>query len=197
MLDLLLIATFGAQSGAQLEGIKTVDATTPVPIQIALAESAGPPVAADATIYVLGPKGYTKARDGRNGFTCLVSRQRPDTLEPECFDAIGTASVVPVRIFVEEQRAAGAAEARIEAMVAEGYTSGRFKAPAKPGLVYMLSPHNYVFDPERKQVIRFPGHLMFYAPYATQKDVGSGPGAPYIVAPGTPHALMIVVPRLH
>ena len=35
---------------------------------------------------------------------------------------------------------------------------------------------------------------MFYAPYATQKDVGSGPGAPYIVAPGTPHALMIVVP---
>ena len=44
------------------------------------------------------------------------------------------------------------------------------------------------------QVIHFPGHLMFYAPYATQKDVGSGPGAPYIVAPGTPHALMIVVP---
>jgi len=35
---------------------------------------------------------------------------------------------------------------------------------------------------------------MFYAPYATQKDVGSGPGAPYIVAPGTPHALMVVVP---
>jgi len=51
-----------------------------------------------------------------------------------------------------------------------------------------------VFDPERKAVIHFPGHLMFYAPYATQKDVGSGPGAPYIVAPGTPHALMIVVP---
>ena len=43
-------------------------------------------------------------------------------------------------------------------------------------------------------MIHFPGHLMFYAPYATQKDVGSGPGAPYIVAPGTPHALMIVVP---
>jgi hypothetical protein len=193
MLELLLLS----QLAAQLDGIKTVDANTPVAVQIALAESAGPPVAADAAIYVIGPKGYIKARDGRNGFTCLISRQRPDTLEPECFDAVGTTSVVPVRMFVEEQRAAGTAEGRIAAMVSEGYASGRFKAPAKPGFVYMLSAHNYVFDPQRKQVIRFPGHLMFYAPYATQKDVGSGPGAPYIVAPGTPHALMIVVPRTH
>lgn len=178
----------------QIEGIRTVDATTPAAVQIALAESAGPPVAADAAIYVLGPKGYTLARHGANGFTCLVSRERPDTLEPECFDATGTASVVPVRIFIEEQRAAGAAEERITAMVEAGYREGRFKAPARAGLVYMLSPHNYVFDPERKAIVHFPGHLMFYAPNATQKDVGSGPGAPYIVAPGTPHALMIVVP---
>jgi hypothetical protein len=197
MLELLVFSQLMAPTGAQLEGIKSVDARTPVPVQIALAESAGPPVAAGAAIYVLGPKGYTMARAGTNGFTCLIARQRPDTLEPECFDAVGTASVVPVRMFIEEQRAAGAGEARIEAMVEEGYKSGRFKAPAKPGLVYMLSDHNYVFDPARKQVIRFPGHLMFYAPYATQKDVGSGPGAPYIVAPGTPHALMIVVPRVH
>jgi hypothetical protein len=177
-----------------LDGIKTVDAKTPVPIQIALAESAGPPVAQGAAIYVLGPKGYTRAREGRNGFTCLISRERPDTLEPECFDGEGTATVVPVRFFIEEQRAIGTAEPRIAALVEDGYKAGRFKAPGKPGLVYMLSDHNYVFDPERKQVIHFPGHLMFYAPYATQKEVGDGPGAPYIVAPGTPHALMIVVP---
>jgi hypothetical protein len=190
---LLALLTIALQ---QLDGVKTIDANTPVAVQIALAESAGPPVAAEAAIYVLGPKGYRKVREGRNGFTCLVSRQRPDTLEPECFDAVGTASVVPVRIFVEEQRAAGTAEPRIQSLVEEGYKSGRFKAPGKPGLVYMLSGHNYVFDPGRNAVIHFPGHLMFYAPYATQKDVGSGPGAPYIVAPGTPHALMIVVPRL-
>ena len=177
-----------------LDGIKTVDARTPVPIQIALAESAGPPVAKEAAIYVLGPKGYTRAREGRNGFTCLISRERPDTLEPECFDGEGTATVVPVRFFIEEQRAIGTTEPRIAALVEDGYKAGRFKAPGKPGLVYMLSDHNYVFDPQRKQVIHFPGHLMFYAPYATQKDVGEGPGAPYIVAPGTPHALMIVVP---
>ena len=188
------VALLAAQAAPSLDGITTVDATTPAAIQIVLAESAGPPVGKDATIYVLGPKGYTRARDGRNGFTCLISRERPDTLEPECFDGEGTATVVPVRMFIEEQRALGTAETRIAALVEEGYKAGKFKAPGKPGLVYMLSDHNYVFDPERKAVIHFPGHLMFYAPYATQKDVGEGPGAPYIVAPGTPHALMIVVP---
>jgi hypothetical protein len=190
----LIAAALLVTQTPSLDGITTVDAKTPVPIQIALAESAGPPVAKEATIYVLGPKGYTKARDGRNGFTCLISRERPDTLEPECFDAAGTATVVPVRMFVEAQRAAGTSGARIASLVDDGYKNGRFKAPARPGLIYMLSNHNYVFDPERQAVIHFPAHLMFYAPYATQKDVGSGPGAPYLVAPGTPHALMIVVP---
>jgi hypothetical protein len=192
MIELLLAVL--ALAHPQIDGIRTVDANTPVAIQVALAESAGPPVAADAAVYVLGAKGYTRVRQGKNGFTCLVSRERPGTMEPECFDAVGTASVVPVRLFIEEQRAAGTAEDRIQAMVEDGYRKGRFKAPAKPGLVYMLSAHNYVFDPERRGIVHFPGHLMFYAPYATQKDVGSGPGAPYIVAPGTPQALMIVVP---
>lgn len=196
---LLTTATLVAQAttGRVPADIRRVDATTPPAIQIALAESAGPPVGAAAAILILGPKGYTKAREGRNGFTCLISRQRPDTLEPECFDAEGTSSVVPVRMFTEAERAAGTSDARIEALVEEGYRTGRFRPPAKPGLVYMLSDYNYVFDPERREVIHFPGHLMFYAPYATQKDVGSGPGAPYIVSPGTPQALMIVVPAAH
>jgi hypothetical protein len=179
----------------QLEGVKTVDASTPEPVQVALAESAAPaPVSRDAAVYVIGPRGYRKVRDSRNGFTCVVSRQRRDTLEPECFDAEGTATVLPARLFVEEQRAAGLDDAAIDRQLEEAYRSGRFLAPRKPGLVYMLSDHNYVFDPERKAVVHFPGHLMFYAPYATAKEVGSGPGAPYIVSPGTPHALMIVVP---
>jgi hypothetical protein len=191
---LLFVVLLAQSAPPALSGITRIDATTPAGVQIALAESAGPPVGAGAAVYVLGPKGYVKARHSTNGFTCLVSRERIDTLEPECFDAEGTSTVVPVRLFVEAQRAAGRGEDRIMAMVEEGYRKGRFRAPRKPGLVYMLSAHNYVFDPEQGQVIHFPGHLMFYAPYATQKDVGSGPGAPYIVAPGTPHALLIVVP---
>jgi hypothetical protein len=179
----------------QLDAVRQVDATTPVSVQIALAESAAPPaVAADAAIYIIGATGYKKIRDGKNGFTCLISRQYRNTLEPECFDAEGTATVVPTRLFVEARRADGAADSDIERELDEAYRSGRFVAPRKPGLVYMLSAHNYVLDPDSKQIVHFPGHLMFYAPYATQQDVGSGPGAPFIVSPGTPHALLIVVP---
>jgi hypothetical protein len=179
----------------QLTDIKTIDATTPEAVQVAIAESAGPAaVARDATIFVIGPTGYRKVRDGTNGFTCLISRQFRNTVEPECFDAEGTATFVPVRMFVETERANGTSEEVIEKAVASAYASGRFIGPRKPGLIYMLSPHNYVFDPVRKQIIHFPGHLMFYAPNATEKDVGSGPGAPDILAPGTPLAMMIVVP---
>ena len=188
MLPLLLLAL-------QLDGVTHVDASTPESIQVALAESAAPPeVSRDAAVYVIGPNGYRKVRDSRNGFTCLVSRERRDTLEPECFDAEGTATVLPARLYVEARRAQGADDATVDREVEAAYRAGRFVAPRKPGLVYMLSSHNYVFDPERREVIHFPGHLMFYAPFATEKEVGRGLGAPYIVAPGTAHALMIVVP---
>lgn len=188
MFIFLLLAT-------QLEGLKSVDTSTAESVQVSLAESAAPAeVSRDAAVYVIGPHGYRKIRDSRNGFTCLISRQRRDTLEPECFDAEGTATVVPARLFVEARRAEGADDATVDRELEEAYRAGRFLAPRKAGIVYMLSPYNYVFDPERRQVIHFPGHLMFYAPYATEKEVGRGRGAPYIVAPGTPHALMIVVP---
>src|SRR5690242_18365038 len=180
---------------AQLDGVTQVDASTPEPIQIALAESAAPPdVSKDAAVYVIGRDGYRKVRDSRNSFTCLVSRQRRDTVEPECLDAEGTATVLPARLFVEARRAQGADDAAVERELDAAYRDGRFVAPRKPGIIYMLSPYNRVFDPDRREVIHFPGHLMFYAPYATEKEIGHGPGAPYIVAPGTPHALLIVVP---
>ena len=78
-----------------------------------------------------------------------------------------------------------------------GYKIKRFLAPRKPGIVYMMSPHNRVFDPSQGKIIAFPGHLMFYAPYLTAKDVGSGKGAPYLTAPGKPDNLMVVVPAGH
>ena len=180
--------------GPELDSIRKIDALTPVGVQVALALSAGPPVAADAGIYILGPKGYSKLKESTNGFNCLVTRERVDTLEPECFDAEGTATTLKARLFVEEMRVLGKSDPEIERALGMGYKEGRFLAPRKPGIVYMLSPYNYVRDPERGQVIHFPGHLMFYAPYATGKEVGSGPGAPYLVNPGRPDALMIVVP---
>jgi hypothetical protein len=179
----------------QSTDVQHVDASTPRDVQIQLARQAAPPeVGREATIYVLGPKGYEKAVEGKNGFSCIIDREFPDTMEPECFDAEGSRTTLQTRLFTEQARAQGKTQQQIGAEVESGYKSGRFRAPQKPGIVYMLSPHNHVFDPDSKKIIHFPGHLMFYAPYATEKEVGSGPGAPYLDHPGKPDALMIVVP---
>ena len=193
-----LLAALSALSLANAQELTKLDAITPREVQIRIARSAAPKEISDkADIYVLGKNGYELAEKGSNGFTCAVERERVDTMEPECYDREGSGTTFQVRKFVEQQRAAGASEEKIEKAVAAGYKTGRFKAPTKPGIVYMMSDSNHVFDPDSKKVIHFPGHLMFYAPYATAETVGSGEGAPYIVHPGKPDALLIVVPAKH
>ena len=193
---LLLFSLIASLAVAQ--DVRRVDANTERDVQIRIAKSAAPKEISDhADIYVLGKSGYELAEKGSNGFRCAVERERVDTMEPECYDRVGSDTTFKVRLFVEQQRAKGVSEEAIGKAVEAGYNSGRFKAPAKPGIVYMLSDSNFVFDPDTKQVIHFPGHLMFYAPYATAETVGSGKGAPYIVHPGKPDALLIVVPAQH
>jgi hypothetical protein len=58
----------------------------------------------------------------------------------------------------------------------------------------MMSANNYLVDPESREIIHFPGHLMFYAPNLTAADVGDGPGAPLMTNPGHPDNMMVVVP---
>ena len=174
------------------------DSSTPRQRQIELAESAAPAeVSRRATIYVLSPHGYEKAREGTNGFSCLVERQYVTTMEPECFDVEGSQTTLLVRLRTEEWRAQGKSEDAIAAEIEEGYKSGKFITPRKPGIVYMMSGENWVFDPESKRVIHFPGHLMFYAPYMTPQDLGYEKEAPlpYLVHPGAADTLMIVVPQ--
>lgn len=191
---LLLLAV--AADNADLSALRTFSANTPEAVQIRLAESAAPPeVSKAASIYVLRADGYHLARKGTNAFTCFVDRTRLDTLEPECWDAEGTATTFQVRLFVERQRAAGEPEEKIVASIQDGYRSGRFKAPRRAGLAYMMSEYNYIFEDRSQKVIHVSPHLMFYAPGLTEKDVGSGDGAPFLTDPGQPDNLMIVVPR--
>jgi hypothetical protein len=176
---------------------KHIDASVARQVQIDLALSAAPPeVSRNATVYTLGKQGYEKVRDGSNGFTCAIDREYVNTIEPECFDAEGTATIFPTRLRTEELRAQGKTEAEISKDIESGYKTGRFHAPRKTGIVYMMSDHNRVFNPEAGNIIPFPGHLMFYAPYITEKDIGSpsGRNGPFVVHPGKPDALIIVVP---
>jgi hypothetical protein len=198
-----LLLVFGLMAGAATQ-VKAqepkkqevrFDASVPRERQIKLALSSAPAeVSSKATLYVLGPKGY--------GFSCLVGRSFEGTTEasidPMCYDAEGSRTLLLVKMREEELRAKGKSEAEIKADIANGYKEGRFQAPGKPGFVYMLSSENYIRDPETGKSGAFPGHLMFYAPYMTAKDLGyesvSGAMMPYLSLPGEPDAMMIVIP---
>ena len=198
---LLTGLVFGASLAAfgQTEMPKPAyDLSLPREEKIKLAESAAPPeISGHATVYLLEQTGYVKIREGTNGFSCLVDRQTPLNLEPTCFDAEGSATTLSTRLYVEEQRAKGKTEERIKIEIDEGYKTGKYKAPSKPGIVYMMSDRGYLLVPGSNKLVHIPPHLMFYAPYATDKDIGSPPGAanmPRVIRPGQPDAYIIVIP---
>jgi hypothetical protein len=192
----------GAVVQAQTERPKPAyDFALPREERIKLAESAAPPeISGKATVYLLERSGYVKVREGTNGFTCFVDRQDPLNLEPTCFDAEGSVTTFVTRIFAEELRVQGKREEEIDAAIADGYKSGRFHAPRKPGIVYMLSTLGYLYNEPSNQLVHLPPHLMFYAPYATEKDIGSPPGSadmPRVLRAGQPDAYIIVFAGAH
>ena len=182
--------------------VHLMDASSPRERQIELALSAAPiEVSSKAAVYVLGPKGYEKARDGTNGFSCLIERSFSGATQtssaPACFDAEGSRSIMLAYLRREELRAEGKSEAQIKDDIAKGYKDGRFKVPG-PGFLYMMSNENYVYNAESKKSGFVPPHLMFYAPYKTAKDVGyeavSPTMVPYLTGSGVgPESLLVVV----
>lgn len=161
-------------------------------------EAAPPHLQAGAGVYVLRERGFVQVRRSANGFTCVVNRDHPRALKPTCWDAEGTRTIVPKVLWFGEQLMRGMPLEEIERQVEEGFRSGRFVAPARPGVAYMLSPHirnvNHATGAERT----FPPHVMFYAPNLSDADIGTGEdvaeGMPFIDYQG-PHGYMIVMPK--
>jgi hypothetical protein len=180
----------------------TVTASTPRERQIELALSAAPTeVSSKATIYILGPKGYEKVREGTNGFSCFIWRSFRETTQvsaaPACFDAVGSRTLMVTAMRREELRAEGKSDEEIKDDIAQGYKDGRYKAPG-PGFLYMMSTENYFYDSDAKRWGTVPPHLMFYAPYETAKDAGyesiSPTMVPYLTGDG-PEGLLVVVAK--
>lgn len=143
-----------------------------------LALSAAPAhLRAAATVYVYGDGGYERTRVGSNGFTCLVNRDgffyAGTQLKPTCWDAEGAETYVPVMLEVGRMLAAGASPDEVRGAVAAGFAEGRFQAPRRGGVAFMLAGDVDV-DPATGEVTRqaFPGHYMFYAVGATSAQLG-------------------------
>jgi hypothetical protein len=141
--------------------------------EIALALSAcPPPVANKAAVYVLDKTGYVKVRDGENGFTAILQHSVPPSQEPQCIDAEGSRTFLPRILKVAELRAQGMSGDEIRRVMADALAEGLFHPPTRPGVDYMLSTENVVPD-DKGVVAPFPPHVMFYAPYMTNSDLGS------------------------
>jgi hypothetical protein len=201
----LLPSTAAIQAMAQ-ELPRVLDASMPREQQIALAESAAPAeVSSKATVYVLGPKGYEKAREGTNGFSCFVGRHflKPaeTTIEPSCFDAEGSRTLLLAYMHGEELRISGKSEAEIKADFVSGFKEGRYQYPSKPGFLYMMSSENRLSAITDKSTGIFPPHLMFYAPNMMAQDIGldaqSLAKLDYLgmTSPGAGYNLIVVIPK--
>jgi hypothetical protein len=165
--------------------------------EIALALSSCPSTLAEkAGVYVLEASGYVKVRESQNGFTAIVQHSVPGAQEPQCMDAEGARATLPRILKVAELRAQGKSLDEIRRLVAEAFAKGIFQPPRRFGINYMLSTENVVPD-DHGIIAPFPPHLMFYAPFMTNADIGSegqdAGGPVFVAAQGTPYALIIVL----
>jgi hypothetical protein len=162
----------------------------PRDLEIRLAVNALPKELRDgATVLVLESDGYVKVRSGTNPFTCIVSR-RGGNFYPVCFDEEGTHTILPAFADDAVFRMNGSTEQEIERKLAEGFATGRYRPPSRPGIAYMLSPATYMMNAGK--LVRTPPHTMFYAPFLTNTDIGGLPGKTAFVDRPGPHGMFIV-----
>ena len=199
----------GAAAGARGMLVTDTNGTglEPLPraLEVKLALSAAPPhLRAEATVYVLDTKkGYVLDRQGTNGFTCYVERTdytrefySRDYIVPECQDAEGTRTIVPVEFDVERLRAEGKLSPQeLKQEILRRFQDGVYQPPARPGIAYMLAPVAQLNGgPGSITIPMNMPHVMFFAPNLTSRDIGAGPVMgpyPYLIGSG-PMAYIIV-----
>jgi hypothetical protein len=157
----------------------------PAALETQLALAAVPPgLRADATVYLLDPKsGYRVSKQGTNGIGCLVERTqwehaefRDDLFVPLCYDAAGVPTYLKMIMDTAELRAKGMSAPAVKAEIERRWASKEYRVPARPGLSYMVAPIMRTSGPPDMKVhtMAMP-HLMFYAPFATNGDIGAKP----------------------
>ncbi len=138
------------------------DRNTPLPplvkldreTEIEMARAAAPSSVSDhATIWVVGSRGYEVARGGTNGWGCFVQRNSLGTgAFPRCDDPERVAALYPVYFLLEEYRARRGTGSDYDRAIADGFKSGKYRAPAVGAMSYMLAagaipPHVMVAVP--------------------------------------------------
>lgn len=194
------MAQVPTQNTQAVEKPRPVLQRMPESLEIQFALSALPPSLRDkASVYVLDPsKGFILIRARSDEQSCFVDRTewkfeeyRDDIFEPMCYDAAGSKSQMRVRFDVAELRAQGLSPEALKKEIEKRFSDGRYKPPDRAGFSYMTAPlmRTYMsLDPRDKTVMTMPmPHIMYYAPNATDAEVGGIPPLspyPFVFEPG-------------
>lgn len=151
--------------------------------EVVLARSAAPPeVSGDATVLVFRPEGYRTAREGTNGFTCLVERSwsspfgphddfyNPRLRAPICYNEPASRANMQEYLRRTELALAGKTWDEVRAGVAADIAAGRIRPPSGLAMSYMLSAGQLLGT----RTGRFIPHMMLYVPFATRAQLGGG-----------------------
>ncbi len=154
-------------------------------VETALARSAAPAsISSKATILLLGPHGYTVARNGKNGFTCLVERtwMQPFNAKPfwnrkfqapVCYNRSASRSVLIYTLKRTALALGGASKQQIETGMLAAIAAKSLPVPQPDSLAYMMSKAQYLSDRDKSW---YP-HLMFFMPRANIAKSGESWGA--------------------
>jgi len=197
-LALLIVLGTAHQAAAQ-------DAATPYPkmapieqymmdrtAEIALARSAAPDsISSDATVLVLGRRGFETAVQGKNGFVCIVERgwtaafDWPEFWNPKvraaaCLNPQAARSMLPVDFLRTRMVMAGRSKSEILSAVKAAFANKQLPDLETGAMCYMMSKTAYLSDQDGHTV----SHVMFYTAGFDAKDWGSGAaGSPVVSVP--------------
>jgi len=150
-----------------------------------------------ATAYIHTDSGYQRVGQARTTFACIVERNHPLALIPQCLDQAGATTILPALIYKSEQIMAGEPPATVIAAYKTKLQGGEFQAPVRPGVSYMTSAYNRVYLTQRNERIPVGPHVMYYAPGLNNEDIGGSQpdamqnrGMPFVLDAG-PHGYMI------
>jgi len=157
--------------------------------EIDLARTAAPPpISRDATVMVLGRRGYETAVEGKNGFVCMVDRAwmgpfdspefwNPKNRGPLCFNPPAARTILPLTLRRTDLVLAGLSKAQI----IDGlklFQKNELPVIEPGAMSYMMSRHARLNDSAGHWV----PHLMFYVPLTNAMTWGAGvPGSPVLL----------------
>ncbi len=193
IVPIFISATLPAQAQAAYAAMAPLDQylIADEKAEIALARTAAPASISDqAEVMILGPKGFTTAAKGTNGFLCLVERSwgaatdspefwNPKVRAPHCFNPVAARTFA--RIFLMKTQLALSGKTKSEILAATDAALNNHELPAlEPGaMCYMMSKRQYLNDEGKA----WHPHLMFFVPGDAEKTWGANlPGSPVISA---------------